>query len=43
MEKAIKDFPNYTIDDNGRVKNIHTGKFLKILTNKQTSYYQVSL
>lgn len=43
MEKVIKDFPNYTIDDSGKVKNIHTGKFLKNFANRQTSYYQVNL
>lgn len=43
MEKVIKDFPQYTINEQGQVKNIKTGKLKEVFPNCQTTYFQVDL
>lgn len=43
MEKVIKDYPQYVINEQGQVKNIKTGRIKKTLPNHQTTYFQVNL
>lgn len=43
MEKVIKEYPQYTIDETGQVKNIVTGKIKRQQANSQTTYFQVNL
>jgi len=40
--KKIIDYPNYTVSDDGRVTNVHTGKVLKPASNGR-GYYHVVL
>ena len=39
----VNGFPNYTINEDGEVANIHTGKILATAVNSQTGYRTVSL
>lgn len=43
MEKVIEGFENYTINEQGIVKNIKTGKLKTIRPNAQVGYLQVNL
>lgn len=39
----LQGFPNYTIEECGRITNIHTNRVLSTCVNKQTGYKMVSL
>lgn len=43
MEKIIKDLENYSIDEQGVVRNIVKGTVKSVRPNKQTGYLQVDL
>lgn len=43
MEKIIKGLENYSIDEQGIVRNIVKGTIKSVRPNKQTGYLQVDL